>query len=185
VSSEFGVDTAVVEVMSSFGTNPSQLHGMDASGRDIKLPGVTVDVPAAETRKAVHDARLRMPPGYFVFVREMRFNLKSRPDLVAVMKANDQFAVIEGIGTDGANYNLRTSDVIARLKVWNDQFGLLLLGADVDWLEAEFIRVPPNMAAFAAEVYEFCPDVVDQGTETVSALANEMSRSNSVYLWWD
>ena len=39
--------------------------------------------------------------------------------------------------------------------------------------------------AFAREVYAFCPDVVDQGTETVEALAAEMKQENTVYLWWD
>jgi hypothetical protein len=41
------------------------------------------------------------------------------------------------------------------------------------------------MLEFAKEVYQFCPDVVDQGTETVEALASERKRTNRVYLWWD
>jgi hypothetical protein len=41
------------------------------------------------------------------------------------------------------------------------------------------------MVAFAREVYAFCPDVVDQGTGAVEALAAEMSRTNTLYLWWD
>jgi hypothetical protein len=41
------------------------------------------------------------------------------------------------------------------------------------------------MLAFAREVYQFCRDVVEQGTETVEKLAAEMKRSNRMYLWWD
>ncbi len=75
--------------------------------------------------------------------------------------------------------------VIARLKKWDAEFGLVLSGVGFDWMEAQFQRQPANMLEFAKEVYAFCPDVVDQGTETVEALAKEMKRTNTLFLWWD
>jgi len=41
------------------------------------------------------------------------------------------------------------------------------------------------MRAFAEEVYQFCPDVVDQGAGSIDALAEEMKRTNALFLWWD
>jgi hypothetical protein len=35
------------------------------------------------------------------------------------------------------------------------------------------------------EVYEFCPDVVDQGTDTVEGLESEIKKSGTIFLWWD
>lgn len=51
--------------------------------------------------------------------------------------------------------------------------------------EAVFKKTPADMDAFAREVYEFCPDVVDQGVGTVHALAREMRKTGALYLWWD
>lgn len=58
-------------------------------------------------------------------------------------------------------------------------------GADFDYVEAEFVNPPKHMMKFAKEVYDFRPDVVEQGTDTLEMLATEMTRKNSVYLWWD
>lgn len=60
-----------------------------------------------------------------------------------------------------------------------------IVGAGGDWIEAEFVNQPKHMQVFAEEVYEFCPDVVDQGTDTVEALAEEMQETNLLFLWWD
>jgi hypothetical protein len=34
-------------------------------------------------------------------------------------------------------------------------------------------------------MYEFCPDIVDQGVGTVARLAQELSKSRKLYFWWD
>jgi hypothetical protein len=75
--------------------------------------------------------------------------------------------------------------VLERYTQWAEKYGLRLVGAGSDWIEAEFTRPPSDWKVFAAEVYEFCPDVVDQGTGSVPALAEEMKAQNAVYLWWD
>lgn len=87
--------------------------------------------------------------------------------------------------TIDVNYDISPEMVIARLKKWDAEFGLVLSGVSFDWMEAQFKRRPGNMLEFAKEVYAFCPDVVDQGTETVEALAKEMKRTNTLFLWWD
>jgi hypothetical protein len=46
-------------------------------------------------------------------------------------------------------------------------------------------RTPSDMAAFAADIYAFCPDIVDQGDMTDAELAEAIEASGSVYLWWD
>ena len=75
--------------------------------------------------------------------------------------------------------------VIKRIEVWDERYGLVLIGAGFDWFEAKFKRLPPDMMVFAKEVYEFCPDVVEQGTGSIKALANEMKDGKYLYLWWD
>ena len=75
--------------------------------------------------------------------------------------------------------------VLERYRNWDEKYGLRLNGAGMDWLFAEFENPPSDWTAFAREVYEFCPDVVDQGTGSVESLASEMKRMRGVYLWWD
>ena len=47
------------------------------------------------------------------------------------------------------------------------------------------VGAPDNWGAFAQEVYEFCPDIVDQGVGDVGALAEILDDTRRVYLWWD
>jgi hypothetical protein len=54
-----------------------------------------------------------------------------------------------------------------------------------DWAEANFIQKPTNMTKFAQELYEFCPDVVDQGAGSIEELEKEMNAFDILYLWWD
>ena len=59
------------------------------------------------------------------------------------------------------------------------------IGIGFDFCECEILNKGIDYAKLAAEVYEFCPDVVEQGTDTVEALEEEMSDTGIIYLWWD
>jgi hypothetical protein len=40
-------------------------------------------------------------------------------------------------------------------------------------------------AALAKRMYDFCPDIVDQGVGDVKELAAELKRTGKLYFWWD
>jgi hypothetical protein len=107
------------------------------------------------------------------------------PDQIALLKTRDQFAFLAIARTDGINFDLDHAKVAARYREWAAQYGLELRGAGVDWLEANITKPPANWLAFATEVYAFCPDIVEQGTGTVAALAADMEERKVLYLWWD
>ncbi|MNI38663.1 hypothetical protein D3C73_928140 [compost metagenome] len=69
--------------------------------------------------------------------------------------------------------------------MWEEQFPFHIVGADIDWVEVVFINTETDLRELANEIFEFCPDVVDQGTGTVEGLEAEMVHSNGFYLWWD
>jgi hypothetical protein len=167
------------------GRNLRQLEGTDFGGARIKAPGVTIDVPHDHALAVVRRLQESAPSGHFAFISERHFGFGANPDQVSVMKAADPYEVLRTMGTNGWNYDIGPEMVIARLKEWEGRFGLVFRGIALDWVEAEFETQPKDMLAFAKEVYRFCPDVVDQGTETVEALAADMKRTNSLYLWWD
>ncbi len=121
--------------------------------------------------------------GYCIYVSETNFG--NSKDEVTILKTNDKYDVLRFEGTNGINYDIFVEDLISKLMVWDQKYNLKIVASGMDFFEAEYTTPPADIMQFAQEVYEFCPDVVDQGTETVEALANEMARSNTLYLWWD
>lgn len=121
--------------------------------------------------------------GYIMYVSEG--NLGHAPDEMTVLKTDDMFDVLRFEGTNGVNHDIFTEDIVEKLKLWNSQFGLDIFAASFDLVQARYIELPPMLEAHANETYEFCPDVVDQGTGSVEALQEQMQQSKQLYLWWD
>jgi hypothetical protein len=78
-----------------------------------------------------------------------------------------------------------TEDLIRKLRQWDDAYGIDIYMADTDTIQLRLKRLPPDLPAFAKEVYAFCPDIVDQGVGSVEALEQAIRESREVYLWWD
>lgn len=98
----------------------------------------------------------------------------------------DPFEIIKLTETHGINHGIMTDDIIAKLKKWDAAFGIRPFGIGFDFCECEIINKDLDYMALATEVYAFCPDAVEQGaTDTVEALAAELKRTGSIFLWWD
>ena len=182
---QVGMTDAQLLAIQRAGANARQLEGITDGGDALLAPGVTIDVPEDDAFETVRSLRRELGPGHLVFVSERNFGIGGELDEVSVLKGDDPYLMLRTMGTNGWNYDLGPDAVIARLKQWDSQFGLDYVGVSFDWVEATFVRTPSDMATLAAEVYEFCPDVVDQGTGTIDALVSEMRRSNTLFLWWD
>ncbi|MBE9240229.1 DUF4253 domain-containing protein [Synechocystis salina] len=74
----------------------------------------------------------------------------------------DPTAIIEQ-QTNGINYDITTEDLIAKLQQWDGQYGIEITEVAFDSLIVHFKKLPAGLAALAREIYEFCPDVIDQG----------------------
>lgn len=98
---------------------------------------------------------------------------------------SDPYKLMEFAETNGANYDIETSHIIDKYKKWDNEFGITPIAIGFDFCECQIKNKNIDYKKLADEVYEFCPDVVDQGTETVEALEEEMRRTGSIYLWWD
>lgn len=119
--------------------------------------------------------------GYLIFVFEGEVNEKG----VAVIKGQDELDILRYRRTDGINYDLNNEDVVKKVSEWKSAFGLQVIGCSRDWLYLEFDELPKDIAAFAKEVYEFCPDTVDQGVGTMEKLKEVIVEMKGVWLWWD
>ena len=74
----------------------------------------------------------------------------------------DKFQSLREAGTNGANYEIDTDDVVKRLKQWDDKHGITLDDIKHDAVLVKFGTLPDDLGALAAEIYEFCPDTVEQ-----------------------
>ncbi len=129
-----------------------------------------------------HQAALKH--GAFLFRIDCNFGFSDRPDVVTVLPTTDKYEVLQAVGTDGVNFEVDNAAVIAWLRTMEEQNPFTLTGAGPDFVEGYFVSPPQNAPALAKRMYEFCPDIVDQGTGTVEALANEVAKGK-LYLWWD
>jgi hypothetical protein len=77
---------------------------------------------------------------------------------------------------------------VAALRRWHDRYGVDLVGINGDMMNLRASRPPGDRkeaVALAREVYGYCPDIVDQGMGSISALAASLTHDDWWYLWWD
>ena len=185
VAKIIGFDRQVLIIMKEeSGGNIHRLVGYDENDFQIVANGVSVPVPEDRTDDVLAGLRRRLTPlKYMAFVIEMNDTINT--DTIGVLKGTDQYEILKIMHTDGDQYDISNDDVIERLKEWEKTSPLDILGAGNDWVEIEFRTLPRDLKAFAEEVYDFCPDAVDQGPGTTAELARDIQQTRKLFLWWD
>jgi|JI10StandDraft_1071094.scaffolds.fasta_scaffold08458_6 hypothetical protein len=154
-------------------------------------PAAASAIVRADADVAAMLGRLRreLPTGWLAFLGTDRFlgDASPPPDSVELVVARGvaPFDTLRIARTDATNYDMQTEALIHALTAWDQAWGIDIEHATTDTIELSLRRMPPDLDAFAREVYALCPDVVDQGTGTVAALAAEIGARGRVYLWWD
>lgn len=88
----------------------------------------------------------------------------------------------------GSNDGIDPEYHTAMFKRWHDQYGAEVVCATMDCLELKVAKPPDSEAGamkLAHEQYIYCPDIVDQGTQTIGKLAGEIVNSHRWFFWWD
>ena len=91
--------------------------------------------------------------------------------------ANDPFAMIREAGTAAPNFDLDTDAIIEHLTKWQSLCSFTVTAAGGDRADVEFATFPEDMDAFVRDLYEFCPDLVDQGTGCVHEMVEMMEET--------
>ena len=106
--------------------------------------------------------------------QERNYNLfvfdSGESNYLAVIKGKSDAEILKWRQTNGINYDIDNDSIISKLQEWKSKNDFILLGAGMDWLQIQFIYQTPDFNEFAKEVYEFCPDIVDQGVGDVENL---------------
>ncbi len=161
-----------------------RLVGYDENNYQIIADGICVPGPEDRTDMVLDTLRNKLTPlKYMAFVVEMNAGIKT--DRIGVLKGTDQYEILRIMHTDGDDYDISNQDVIDRLKEWEKICSFDIVGADNDWVEIEFKTLPRDLKAFTEEVYDFCPDAVDQGPGSPAELAREIQQTKRLFLWWD
>ena len=113
------------------------------------------------------------------------FGIGGHGDRVALFPRADRYEILRLMGTDGWNYDIGPDSIVTWLRALERDHSFVLTGMGFDWVEGRFRSAIGDADALARRFYAFCPDVVDQGTETVDALAQELGESQRLYCWWD
>ena len=162
------------------------LVGTDSVGDSLLTEGFAVSVPAARAEPLVAAAQPRfLEKGFYLFRSEQHFGIAGRPDRVALFPRSDRYEILRLMGTNGWNYNIGPDSIVAWLEALERDHPYVLTGMGFDWVEGRFRSAIGDADALARRFYAFCPDIVDQGTETVDALAREFRESRRLYCWWD
>ncbi len=151
---------------------------------DIEKPDAICSLTTEENaRKIVAEHREKLiREGKYIFICEIAHN-GYKVGLIGT--ASDPYQIMEYAETNGANYDIETKDIIEKYKKWDKEFGIKPISIGFDFCECEIVNKNIDYKKLANEVYKFCPDVVEQGTETVELLEEEMKRTGTIYLWWD
>jgi hypothetical protein len=46
-------------------------------------------------------------------------------------------------------------------------------------------QLPPDLKKFTKEIYEFCPDVIDQGYGSMKDMIKSYKEDKYFWMWWD
>lgn len=86
------------------------------------------------------------------------------------------------------NYNITGAQHEAVLSHWHREYGAELLTLTFDVIELTVPHpptIPARIARVAEEQTAYCPDIVDQGVGTTTALAEQQVYSHKWFFWWD
>lgn len=175
VPADFAGAVAALEALAADSAEPL-MGGID---------GVSVGVPATVAEgivAAAHDSFLAR--GFYLFVAEKHYGFR-QPDRLALFARADRYEIMGAMGTNGANYGIDTDSIARWLRALERDHPFVLDGIGFDWIGGRFTADIADPGALARRFYDFCPDIVDQGTGTVRALARELARERRLYCWWD
>lgn len=164
-----------------------RLYSTREFGREKYDGAISVLIDEQKAESMLAKIRNELPAGLVAFIGTTRSQATPLAKNVELVVGHGQGAldILEIAKTDAANYDMGTEDIKAKLAQWHKAYGIDIWQAETDTIQLRFKKMPSNLKAFAKEVYKFCPDIVDQGVGSTSALIQFIKEQKGLYLWWD
>ncbi|RZJ66108.1 MAG: DUF4253 domain-containing protein [Flavobacterium sp.] len=167
------------------GSALTQLPTIDAETGEIAsgtFDGIVAINKSSDNEPTVENLRAQFKQkGYLLFEFSDGADLTG----IAILKGGDDLDIVKYRNTQGPNHDVDNNMIVASLEKWKKLCNFTVVGCADDWVKITFETLPKNMTAFAKDVYKLCPDSVDQGAGTLTALKDEITDTKSLMLWWD
>lgn len=121
-------------------------------------------------------------------LREKRIGEKHEFIYTGLAELQEPWMLPAVYGFGGWNECPRIDVQCAAMKYWQEKYGAEIITLSGDYLECQVEKPPATKEEamrLAWEQYWFCPDIVDQGTETISNLGAALLNSKLWFFWWD
>lgn len=179
---------AAAERLSEVSGAPIRNYSTRDFGRDRYPDARSVVVPNTKAREILQQVRSELGPGLVAFIGTTQWlgdEQHADGEEIVVARGNSQFDTLRVAKSDAVNYDMVTDDLIKKLTEYDRDYGIDIFHAETDTIEFRFSKLPADLPGFCKDLYEFCPDIVDQGVGTVEALESEIRKTQEVFLWWD
>jgi hypothetical protein len=157
-------------------------------GRSQDRAARSVVVPKADAEAVLLKVRSEFSAGVIAFIGTTNWLGTERHQdgaEIVVAEGTTQFDILRVARSDAVNYGMGTEDLVRKPQVYDKAFGIDILHAETDTIEFDLVGNPRSFPEFAADLYTFCPDIVDQGVGTVADLEEQIVVTGRVFLWWD
>jgi len=131
---------------------------------------------------AEHHQRLREKGAYLFRHEKDHRDIEDKIGLLPTRRWTDLIQVFQ---TNGANYDLMPADIVRWLEGFSTRNSVFITGVGWDWLEGRITGKVQNARKLAQQMYEFCPDIVEQGMGSVKDLARALEKDGYFFFWWD
>ncbi len=182
-------------ILSRYGSVQPVSHCDFGREENADCVSVLVDVEEGEPPSVgpyavdvLHEVRAALPANTVAWLGTTRWLGERRHEgqvELCVGPGKDQLDILRHARSDAVNYGLETEAVVARLKQLDEQYGIDIFQAETDTVQLELEGEVDDWHALAQQLYELCPDSVDQGVGSVEELEDLIAGTRRVYLWWD
>ncbi|MDA8019750.1 MAG: ankyrin repeat domain-containing protein [Thermoanaerobaculia bacterium] len=102
-----------------------------------------------------------------------------------VLPTTDPLEAIAAMGTNGANYDIMPRHILEFFRSHPAVVWELAHDRVVGRFTEAYLSTVEDLDELAREIYEICPDTIDQGVGSLEALAESLGESGEFYCWWD
>jgi hypothetical protein len=128
------------------------------------------------------------PSNSFTVPYDLRTRKAHIKVVIALVPTERSWEVPAYLFTGGWNECPEASVHCALAKYWFEKYGAEIVALTHDVVEMSVSRPPTTREAalaLAREQYAYCADIVDQGTESIAALAAALLNGKAWFFWWD
>lgn len=155
-------------------------------GRQQNFNCISTIVPRDIANTSVFKIREKLKLGLVAFVGTTHWLGNESHDRVEIVigSGTSQFDILHLAQSDAINYSKNTEELI-EIQEYDRNFGINIFHAETDTVEFAILNMPFNLLNFAVDIYEFCPDIVNQECGSIFNLIEIIEVTGQVLLWWD